>query len=153
MEWVVALIAKIREVRAEMNIPGAAELPAYRRRRSREQCGWIERHLDQIKRLARLRELAFAGAGAGTTIQIGVEGAELFLDARRRHRSRPGTRAAGQGEGPPIETELGKIAQKLGNAQFMAKAKPEAVEEQRERQAEKQAALARIGAALARLGA
>ncbi len=150
LDWTVSLIAKIREVRAEMNIPGAAELAAYATAQPRQR-EWAERHLDQIKRLARLKEVAFALPGA-KMIQIGVDGAELFLDAasaidlgqeRARLAKEKGT----------IELELSKIAQKLGNAQFMAKAKPEAIEEQRERQAEKEAALARVGAALARLGA
>ena len=150
LNWVVALIAKTREVRAEMNIPGAAELNAHIVAQAAQQ-GWIVGHLDQIKRLARLKSVAFT-APATKMIQIGADGAELFLDAA-------GTvdlvqeKARLAKEKGAIEIELGKIAQKLGNAQFMAKAKPEAVEEQRERQAEKQAALDRIGAALARLGA
>jgi len=52
-----------------------------------------------------------------------------------------------------IASELDKIAKKLGNEQFMAKAKPEAIEEQRERQAEHQATLAKLNAAIARIGA
>ena len=150
MEWVVETIAKIREVRAEMNIPGAAELQAHVTAQP-VQSQWIARHLDPIKRLARLRELHVGRPGANM-IQIGVEGAELFLDAagavdldRERARLTKEKAAAA--------SELGKIDAKLGNAQFMAKAKPEAIEEQRERQAEKQAALDRLGAALARLGA
>jgi valyl-tRNA synthetase len=150
MEWVVALIAKIREVRAEMNIPGAAELPAYAKAQP-GQMRWIERHLDQIKRLARLKTVDFTLPGA-KMIQIGTEGAEIFLDpAGAIDLNQERTRLAK--ERSAIESELGKIAQKLGNAQFIAKAKPEAVEEQRERQAEKQVALDRVGAALARLGA
>jgi valyl-tRNA synthetase len=149
LEWVVALIAKIREVRAEMNIPGAAELPAYVAAQPRQR-GWLDRHLDQIKRLARLRDVAFA-APPGRMIQIGTDGADLFLDAAdaidfAQERARLAK------EKSAIEAELSKIAQKLGNAQFMAKAKPEAIDEQHERQAEKHAALARITAALARLG-
>ncbi len=150
MEWVVALITKIREVRAEMNIPGAAELPAYARVQA-QQRGWVERHLDQIRRLARLTGVRFAEPGA-KMIQIGVAGAELFLDAASAI-DLDQERARLSKEKGVIEIELGKIAQKLGNAQFMAKAKPEAIEEQRERQVEKEAALARVGAALARLGA
>jgi valyl-tRNA synthetase len=56
-------------------------------------------------------------------------------------------------EAAAITAELDKIAKKLGNEQFMAKAKPEAIEEQRERQSEYQATLAKLKAALARIGA
>jgi valyl-tRNA synthetase len=52
-----------------------------------------------------------------------------------------------------LVAELDNIAKKLGNPQFLAKAKPEVIEEQRERAAEEQAALARVRAALARIGA
>jgi valyl-tRNA synthetase len=51
-----------------------------------------------------------------------------------------------------IDGEIDKIGKKLGNPQFVAKARPEVVEEQRERLVENQAALARIAAALARIG-
>ncbi|HEY7992120.1 MAG TPA: valine--tRNA ligase [Stellaceae bacterium] len=150
LDWTVTLIAKIREVRAEMNIPGAAELPAFVAAQA-QQREWIARHLDQIKRLARLKSVEFA-TPATKMIQIGADGAELFLDAAGAVDLDQEKARLAKEKGA-IEIELGKIDQKLGNAQFMAKAKPEAIEEQRERQAEKQAALDRVGAALARLGA
>ncbi len=62
-------------------------------------------------------------------------------------------RARLQKEAASIRGELDKIAKKLGNEQFMAKAKPEAIEEQRERQSEYEATLAKLDAALARIGA
>jgi len=46
---------------------------------------------------------------------------------------------------------MGKIDQKLGNAQFIAKAKEEVVEEQRERRAEAEALKLKTEAALKRL--
>jgi valyl-tRNA synthetase len=61
-------------------------------------------------------------------------------------------RARLQKEAASVRGELDKIAKKLGNEQFMAKAKPEAIDEQRERQSEYQATLAKLDAALARIG-
>ena len=55
-------------------------------------------------------------------------------------------------EGGALRDELDKIAKKLANPQFIAKAKPEIVDEQRERAADAEAALARTDAALARIG-
>ncbi len=49
------------------------------------------------------------------------------------------------------EVEIGKLAQQLGPAQFVSKAPPEVIEEQRERRAEAVARLERLKAALARL--
>jgi valyl-tRNA synthetase len=150
MHWVVTLITTIREVRAEMNIPGAAELPAAIDPRP-EQAIWVENHHQQIRRLARLKNFDRAGLDPHNMIQIVVENAEIFLDTagiidlgqeRARHAK---AKAA-------IESEIARISAKLSNAQFMAKAKPEAVEEQRARLVEKQQQLIGETTALGRLG-
>ena len=49
------------------------------------------------------------------------------------------------------EAEIAKVDKKLGNEQFVSKAPPEVIEEQRERRAEAVARLERLRAALARL--
>ena len=116
----------------------------------------VEMHLDAIKRLARLKNIErAAGAGwekiVGQAVQVTVEGATVFLDlasavdfAKERQRL--------EKEAKSIAGELDKINRKLANEQFRAKAKPEVVEEQRERLTEHEAALARVRAAVARLG-
>jgi valyl-tRNA synthetase len=156
MEWVVALISAIRTVRSEMNVPAAAELSAFQ---NVDQVGIdrMNRHNEQIRRLARLQEIAPAKAeplagAAGKTVQMVVEGGTIFLDLAgtvdlEKERARLAKEAAGN------EGEIDKIQKKLGNEQFLAKAKPEVVEEQRERLAEAQAALSRVRAALDRIGA
>jgi valyl-tRNA synthetase len=155
MEWVVALISAIRTVRSEMNVPAPAELAAYQ---NVDQAG-IDRmkgHDEQIRRLARLREIKPAraelmAATAGKTVQVVVEGGTIFLDLAgtvdlEKERTRLAREAAG------YAAEIDKIMKKLGNEQFLAKAKPEVVEEQRERSAEAQRALSRVRAALDRIG-
>jgi valyl-tRNA synthetase len=156
MEWVVALTAAIRTVRSEMNVPAAQEIAAYVRSENALVPGRIEKHLDAIKRLARLKSIQRAeGAGweriARQAVQVTVEGATVFLDlasavdlGKERQRLEKEAKAIGG--------ELDKVGRKLDNEQFRAKAKPEVVEEQRERLAEHEAALARVRAALARLG-
>ncbi|MBV9522550.1 MAG: hypothetical protein JO010_07140, partial [Alphaproteobacteria bacterium] len=52
-----------------------------------------------------------------------------------------------------LDGEAEKIGRKLGNAQFIAKAKAEVVEEQRERLAEAEQTRAKLAAALDRLSA
>jgi len=49
------------------------------------------------------------------------------------------------------EVEIGKIDKKLANAQFVAKAPPEVIEEQRQRLADTRARIDKLHAALARL--
>ena len=75
-----------------------------------------------------------------SALQVVIRGTTVLLDLAgavdlEKERARLAKEAAA------LAQELDKIAQKLGNPQFVAKARPEAVEEQREREAEKQAAL------------
>jgi valyl-tRNA synthetase len=155
MDWVVALISAIRTVRSEMNVPAAAELPAFQ---NIDPAGIdrLHRHNEQVRRLARLQDITPAKAelmagAAGKTVQVVVEGGTIFLDLAGtvdldKERARLAKEAAGH------EAEIDKIMKKLGNEQFLAKAKPEVVEEQRERLAEAEAALWRVRAALDRIG-
>ncbi len=149
-----SLIAQIRTARAEMNVPPGNEILAYLTEAGAEQKEWIARHGDPIKRLARLKQIHPADAGASAkrnSIQVVVENASLLLDlagavdlGKERARLKK--------EAQAVRGELDKIAAKLGNEQFIAKAKPEAVEEQRERETDARAALSRLEAALDRIG-
>jgi valyl-tRNA synthetase len=103
-----------------------------------------------IKRLARSEAITLAEAplqGAvlalvgEATISLPLEGV-IDVKAERARLMR---------DADKIRKEIVKIDQKLGNEQFMAKAKEEVVEEQRERREEALALLARTEAALARL--
>jgi len=154
MNWVVALIAQIRTARAEMNVPPAQEIAAYVTEASGDEKAWLARHDALIRRLARLSRIHPVDAAAPAkqnTIQVVVEGASLLLDFAGAIDVGK-ERARLQKEAQGVRIELDKIAAKLGNEQFLAKAKAEAVEEQRERQAEARAALSRLDAALARIG-
>ncbi|MGH6973991.1 MAG: valine--tRNA ligase [Stellaceae bacterium] len=154
MDWVVALIAQIRTARAEMNVPPAQEIAAYVTEAGGDEKDWLARHDALIRRLARLSRIHSVDAAAPAkqnTIQVVVEGASLLLDfAGAIDVGKERTRLQKEVQG--VRAELDKIAAKLGNEQFLAKAKAEAVEEQRERQAEARAALSRFEAALARIG-
>jgi valyl-tRNA synthetase len=159
MEWVVNHIAAIRAARSEMNVPAAAELSATTSNTIVEVGAWSARHHEQIKRLARLKEDVFIDPAEQkrrtdgkntllvvhdtTTTALDVGGA---IDLAKE-------RARLQKEASGLAAELDKIAKKLGNPQFLDKAKPEVVEEQRERRAEALLALARLNAAIARIGA
>jgi len=152
LDWVVSLISAIRTARAELNVPAAAELAAAVRIEGAEVPDRLRAHGEAIRRLARLKAIEHAAeAGPRRAVQVVVEGATLLLDlAGAIDFDKERTRL--EKEAKDAAGELDKIQRKLGNEQFMAKAKPEVIEEQRERQAEAQAALARVKAALARLG-
>ena len=103
-----------------------------------------------IRRLARVGEISLAHAPLSGAVQILVGEATVSmpladvidLAAERARLAKEGEKAG---------KEIAKIEAKLGNAQFMAKAPEEVVEEQRERLAEATEMRARIEAALKRL--
>jgi valyl-tRNA synthetase len=149
----VALIEGIRTLRSELNVPAGQEIAAYIRAETDVAPARVRTHLDAIKRLARLGSLEKAEGAAFTAmapqaVQVVVEGATIFLDLASavdfgKERQRLEKEAIAIAD---------KIGRKLGNEQFLAKAKPEVVDEQRERLAEQEAALVRVRAALARIG-
>jgi valyl-tRNA synthetase len=140
-----------------MNVPAASEIAAYVMESGEDGRRWIAAHRDLVTRLARLAKIDAPSAderqrllGAKNAIQVVVGGVTLSLDLAgtvdlEKERARLAKDAGA------IEREIAKVAQKLGNEQFLAKAKPDVVEEQRERQMELRASLDRVQAALARI--
>jgi valyl-tRNA synthetase len=155
INWVIGFISEIRTVRSEMNVPTATEIVAYVNPLP-HAIPYIENWLDQIKKLARLKDVQLAKSFPASyamenIIQAHVGDAEIWLDIEGAVDLGK-ERARLKKESEAVRGELDKIAVKLGNPQFIAKAKPEAIDEQREREAQGRAALARLDAALARLG-
>jgi valyl-tRNA synthetase len=157
MEWVVELISAIRTVRSEMNVPAGSEIAGHLVESGADGVHWIERHNPAIRRLARLSEIAPVAAAerarllaSRSTIQVLAGDATVALDLAGavdldKERARLAKEAAG------VASDIEKIERKLSNEQFLAKAKPEVVDEQKERLAEAQAAQARLRAAQKRL--
>jgi valyl-tRNA synthetase len=115
--------------------------------------GRLATHRDLIARLARLdgirTDVAETSKGA---VQIVVGEATVMLPlAGIIDVAREKTRLTREME--KIAGEIEKIEKKLGNAEFVAKAPPEVIEDQRERQAEASQARAKLVSALERLSA
>jgi valyl-tRNA synthetase len=158
MDWVVEIISAMRTARSEMNVAAASEIAAYVLESGGEGRAWLDRHGEVIRRLARLSGITAADSArrerlltAKSAIQVVAGGVVLSLDLAGtidldKERARLAKEAVG------IAGEIDKVQRKLGNDQFLAKAKPEVVEEQRERLAEAEAALTRIRTALQRIG-
>jgi len=151
MGWVVQAIAQIRAVRAEMNVPAAAQLAVRIGDASETTRRWIATHGDAIQRIARLSSLAPGAGAAHGTAQIVAGDATLFLDLAGvvdlgAERARLGR------EIDRLAKEIAKFDSKLGNPGFRAKADPEVIVETGERRAEAAATRDRLAAALARLG-
>jgi len=163
INWVIGLIDEIRALRSDLAVPPGAMLAAYVQHLGDSAGDRIIKYHDQIKKIARVTfmpiiqmpdghaMLQMSQIIAPTMVQL------IYLDSNFT-LNLVGTvdlgkeRARLQKEAQAVRGELDKIAAKLGNEQFIAKAKPEAVEEQREREINARAALFRLEAALDRIG-
>jgi valyl-tRNA synthetase len=152
IDWLVALVTEVRQVRAEMNVPPSARAPlsiigagpATRQR--------LNRHRELIVTLGRLQSVAEADAppkGAAPFV-IGEATAALsiagFIDLSAE-KVRLAKEIAAQ------QSDADRTRKKLDNPDFIAKAREEVVEENRERLAEAETAIAKLAAALHRLEA
>jgi valyl-tRNA synthetase len=150
MEWVVQAISAIRALRAELGVPPGARVALLIKDAESIAKERIERHREHFVRLARVERFEAIEALPPGGVQVVVDGATLILGLGEvvdlaRERERLG-REIGK-----LDNELAKIAAKLGNPNFLAKAKPEVVEEQRERQADAASDRDRLKAAYDRL--
>jgi valyl-tRNA synthetase len=147
--WVVDLVSAVRSVRSEMNVPAGTQSPLalVAGKETVERAGrWDE----AIRRLARLSEISFIDAPPRGAVQLLVRGEVAALPLA-------GVIDLGA-ERARLEKELGKIAddisridKKLDNADFMARAPEEVVEEQREKREEAEGRRAKVHEALERL--
>jgi valyl-tRNA synthetase len=152
MEWVVEAISALRALRAEMGVPPAARIPLLLKDVEPFAAERIRRHREHFMRLARVEGFEPVLSVPAGGIQAIVDGATLILRLGNvvdlpREKARLGK------EMSRLEAELAKIAAKLANADFLAKAKSEIVEEQREREADVSRDRDRVKAAYDRLTA
>jgi valyl-tRNA synthetase len=150
--WLVETVGEIRSIRAEMNVPPGAKPPLSVIGAGPETKARLARHRDLLLSLARLdsaREAETAPAGSVPIVLGEATGALAiaeFIDLTAE-KARLAKEIAGH------VGEIEKTGKKLSNPDFLARAKEEVVEENRERLAEAEAAKAKLEAALARLEA
>ncbi|KZE18882.1 MULTISPECIES: valine--tRNA ligase [Sphingomonas] len=150
IDWLVRLVSEIRAARTELNVPPGARLSLHVRDASGETAERLARQGAVLARLARVDAVA-GDAPAGGALQIVVDeatfvlplGDVIDLDAERARLTKAIAAA---------EKERDALAGRLGNASFVERAKPEAVEKARADHADKMTEAARLHAALGRLG-
>jgi valyl-tRNA synthetase len=151
MDWVVRLISSVRAVRSEMNVPAAAKIALLLKDAAPATLARLAAHRDLILRLARLESAeALSGEAPKGAVQSVLDEATILLPLGGimdlgQERARLAKEIA------RLDGEIDKAAKKLDNVQFLAKAKPEVIEEQRERQAEAKQARDKVFEALKRL--
>jgi valyl-tRNA synthetase len=149
--WIVDLISEIRSVRSEMNVPAGAQAPLVFVKASDAVKGRVARWESVIMRLARMESLTFADLAPPQSVSVQVRRDEAALPL--------GSLIDIAAETARLTKEIGKIdgdimgiEKKLGNAEFVAKAPEEVVEENRERLVTAGLRRARLADALKRLG-
>ena len=148
--FIVELVSEIRSVRAEMNVPPAAQLPLVLVGASPETHARAKNWDETLKRLARLSEISFAPEAPEKSVQMIVRETVAALPLHgivdlEAEKSRLAKEIA------KLTGDAGKIEAKLNNADFIARAPEEVVEENRERLAETLSRVEKLKAALALL--
>ncbi len=149
VDWLIRLVQEIRTARNELNVPPGARLPLHVRDANAATLARLERQAPALARLARVTHAE--GEATGGAAQVVVDEATFVLPLEgvidlesERTRLTKAIAAA--------EKERDALAGRLGNASFVERAKPEAVEKAKADHADKAAEAARLQAALGRLG-
>ena len=150
--WLVDLVTEIRQLRAEMNVPPSAKPPLAFVAPDPTTAERIARHRDLILTLGRagdLTTLEAAPAGAVTFVSGGATAALslagiIDVAAERTRLTK---------EIAAFDSDIGHVNKKLGNPNFVERAAPAVIEEQRAKLAEAEAGKVKLQAALARLDA
>ncbi len=146
INWLIRAITSVRTVRAELNVPAGVQIPLHVKGASAHTKQRIEQHGALITRLARLSGITLTETVAKGAAQTVLEEAVLILplaDIINLDQERARLRK----ESEKIASEIKKIEAKLGNRDFMDRAPPEIVEEQRDRKAEAENLFAKLQAA------
>jgi len=146
--WVIDLITAIRSVRAEMNI--SAQIPLVLAAVSAETKQRAERWAEFIKRLARVSEISATDAAPQGSVQLVVRG-EVAALPLKGVIDLSAERARLAKEMQKADADIARVDAKLGNANFVARAPKEVVEEEKEKRAEALARKAKFAEALERL--
>ena len=148
--WLVDLVTEVRGLRGEMNVPPSAKPPLTIVAPDGQTAARVARHRDLLLTLARVSSVETADAaptGAVTFVSGSTTAALALADlidlAAERARLEKAV--------ADFESDIGHVNKKLGNPNFVARAAPEVVDEQREKLAAAEAGKAKMLAALKRL--
>ncbi len=150
IKFIIKLITEIRYIRSEMNVPLSAKPTLLTRAATELQARALETQKSSLLRLARLGDVETAeefskGCAQGTVdgLDIALPLADILdLDAESARLNKEIAAVAG---------EIDKIARKLDNPGFIAKAPDDVVAENRRRLVEEETKKAGLEAALGRL--
>jgi valyl-tRNA synthetase len=152
LDWVVRLITLVRSVRAEMNVPPSRPSPVLLQGASAASIGRVDRWMEAIRRLARASEVsALVGDVPKGSAQAVLDEATIVLPLEGLIDI-PAERARLIKERDKLLADEKKLVQKLANTDFVSRAPEAVVAENRERLRVIRSEIARLQAALDRLG-
>jgi valyl-tRNA synthetase len=150
IDWLITLITEIRSVRADMNVPAGAKTRLGVLGADADTTARLHRYNDLLGRLARVDGIDFVGRGAALptgsvqmvvgTATYGLPVADIIDLGRERARL--------EKEIARLIGDIRKIDQKLGDAQFVARAPQDIIAEQKERRAQAEAVAQKLSMAL-----
>jgi len=149
MDWLVSLITGIRSVRAELNVPPGAKIPLIV---LAEEVSGVQTHRNAIERLGRIDGIETGVSAPKGAVQFVVDQVSyalpiadvIDLEAEKARLEK----AIGK-----LEQEIDRFDKKLNNANFVARAPEEVVEEQKEKREKAAQDLEKQKEALARFAA
>jgi valyl-tRNA synthetase len=139
MGLVIEVITAIRNIRGEMNLPPGEQIAALLRTRDEAVEMGLREHQSFIQTLARVKELTL-GPDLPKPLYsafVVVRDVEIFVPMDRSRMEEEMKRL--QKEIQKIEKEIAFVGKKLSNEQFVAKAPPEVVREEKEKASRYQA--------------
>ncbi|GAB5376195.1 MAG: valine--tRNA ligase [Acuticoccus sp.] len=150
INFIVDLIATVRSVRAETNVPNSVEAEIVLVGADATTAAWVESHAPAIDRLARAKGVTLADVAPPNAAQAVVGEVVVCLplvgivdlDAERARLAKEVKR---------LEKELAKIDGRLSNERFLEKADADTIAEQRAKREETAARLGKMRAAIGRL--
>jgi valyl-tRNA synthetase len=154
VEWLINLINEIRSVRMDMNVPAGAKIRLVVREADGTTQGRLKDFGEILMRLARLESLEDIGSASAPkgAVQVVVGTATyclpiadiIDLDKERVRLNKEIER---------LTKEIEKVDQKLGNAEFVANAPAEIIDEQKTRRTDAEAVILKLTQALKQLQA
>jgi valyl-tRNA synthetase len=151
VEWLIDLTRSLRTAKNELGLAPGAKLEAWLATPSDTASKVLASNAAAVERVARLTAVHTAPAPEGPAMQVGAGSDALVIPLEGlidvgAEKARLAKALAAS------EKEVAALAGRLGNANFVERAKPEAVDKARADHAHHAAEVARLEAALARLG-
>jgi valyl-tRNA synthetase len=146
MEWVMQLILGIRRIKGEMNIPPAKPLPILLQNVSDQDLRWLEagrKYLDSLARVESVEVLSPHEQAPESAIALVGEMKVLIPMAGLIDKEAELARL--DKEMGRLQADLERARKKLANPSFVDKAPPAVVQKERDKLAEQEGAMERLG--------